>query len=77
MLQMDIKLKNISMINRLKEIDFGVLSYYILDESCVFIARNNTSLMVKELITITRILEIQNILYNVDKNYNINIKVQE
>ena len=74
---MDIKLKNISMINRLKEIDFGALSHYILDESCVFMAGNNTSLMVKELITITRILEIQNILYNVDKNYNINIKVQE
>jgi len=53
------------------------LSHYILDESCVFMAGNNTSLMVKELITITRILEIQNILYNVDKNYNINIKVQE
>ncbi len=71
---MDIKLKSLTMFNIIQKINFELLSHYVLNEDCIFKPTNNTSLIIKELIKITKILDEQNISYNVDENFNIIIK---
>ena len=70
---MGIKLNQILTINNLREIDFGTLSSYILNDDCKFVADNKTAASVRELIHITNILTSLKINFCVDENYNITI----
>jgi len=65
------------MYKKVEDIDFGTLSHYRLLDNEVFSPLNTTSLIIKELIHITKILDSANIKYNVDKDYKITIKAQD
>lgn len=57
--------------NDIKEIDFRTLFYYKLTDEGDFYSTYDTSLILKELVQITRILDESKIPYIVDNDFNI------
>ena len=72
----DIKLKNILNLDSLKDIDFGRIIKYKLKDDAVFHAEDNTGATIRELVSITNILNGNKIKYDVDENYNIQVNIR-
>ncbi len=72
---MDIELKNMITVKELKKIDFGSIFNYTLNDDGVFYSLNTSSLVTQELCNITNILQDLNVKYDVDSNYNIQVKI--
>ncbi len=72
---MDTELTNMIKLEDLKEIDFGQIFNYNLNDNGTFYSLNTSSFVIQELCNITTILQDLDIKHTVDSDYNIQVAI--